>query len=128
MLTPLARELLSRPNFAALSTLLPDGTPQTHLMWVDADDEGNVLLNTEIHRQKFANVRRDPRVTVLVFDVANPYHFVEIRGRVTATIGGAEARAHIDTLARKYTGKDYAQPVTSERVMLKVEPRRVVEH
>jgi PPOX class probable F420-dependent enzyme len=110
-------------NFAAVTTLLPDGTPQTQPMWVDADDE-HLLLNTEVHRQKFKNVRRDPRITVTVWDAGSPYEYAELRGEVVDTVTGPEARAHIDQLAQKYTGQDYANPVQSERVILKVAPRR----
>jgi PPOX class probable F420-dependent enzyme len=110
-------------NFAAVTTLLPDGTPQTQPMWVDADDE-HLLLNTEVHRQKFKNIRRDPRITVTVWDAGNPYEYAELRGEVVDTVTGPEARAHIDQLAQKYTGHDYANPVQSERVILKVAPRR----
>jgi PPOX class probable F420-dependent enzyme len=110
-------------NFAAVTTLLPDGTPQTQPMWVDADDE-HLLLNTEVHRQKFKNIRRDPRITVTVWDAGNPYEYAELRGEVVDTVTGPEARAHIDQLAQKYTGHDYANPVHSERVILKVAPRR----
>lgn len=110
-------------NFAAVTTLLPDGTPQTQPMWVDADDE-HLLLNTEVHRQKFKNIRRDPRITVTVWDAGNPYEYAELRGQVVDTVTGPEARAHIDQLSQKYTGHDYANPVHSERVILKVAPRR----
>jgi PPOX class probable F420-dependent enzyme len=110
-------------NFAAVTTLLPDGTPQTQPMWVDADDE-HLLLNTEVHRQKFKNVRRDPRITVTVWDAGNPYEYAELRGQVVDTVTGPEARAHIDQLSQKYTGHDYANPVHSERVILKVAPRQ----
>jgi PPOX class probable F420-dependent enzyme len=110
-------------NFAAVTTLLPDGTPQTQPMWVDADDE-HLLLNTEVHRQKFKNIRRDPRITVTVWDSGNPYEYAELRGEIVDTVTGPEARAHIDQLAQKYTGHDYANPVHSERVILKVAPRR----
>lgn len=111
-------------NFAALSTLLPDGQPQTHLMWVHADDD-HLVINTEVERRKFKNVDADPRVTVTVFDVDNPYRYVEARGRVAETVTGDEARANIDELARKYTGADYANPVGSERVILRIAVDRV---
>jgi PPOX class probable F420-dependent enzyme len=110
-------------NFAAVTTLLPDGTPMTQPLWVDADDE-HLLLNTEVHRQKFKNIRRDPRITVTVWDAGNPYEYAELRGEIVDTVTGPEARAHIDQLAQKYTGHDYANPVHSERVILKVAPRR----
>ena len=106
-------------NFAALTTLMSDGQPQTQIMWVGADDD-HLLINTEVHRQKFKNVERDPRVTVTVFNGANPYQYVEARGSVVGTVGGDEARANIDELSRKYTGGDYANPIQSERVVLQV--------
>jgi PPOX class probable F420-dependent enzyme len=108
-------------NIASVTTLLRDGTPQTTPMWVDAD-EGHLLLNTEVHRQKFKNVERDPRVTVTIWDAANPYEYAELRGRVVDTVRGPEARSHIDQLAQKYTGADYANPIQSERVILKIGP------
>lgn len=106
-------------NFAALTTLMPDGQPQTQLMWVHADDD-HVVVNTEVGRQKFRNVEADPRVTITVFNVENPYQYVEARGRVAATTTGDEARAHIDELAHKYTDADYANPISTERVILRI--------
>lgn len=111
-------------NFAAFSTLLPDGRPQTHLMWVHADDD-HLIINTEVERQKFRNVEGDSRVTVTVFDVDNPYRYVEARGRVVETVTGDEARSNIDELAQKYTGADYANPIGSERVVLRIAVDRV---
>lgn len=106
-------------NFAALTTLMPDGQPQTQLMWVHADDD-HVIINTETGRQKFANITVDPRVTVTVFDATNPYRYVEARGRVAETVTGDEARSGIDELAQKFTGADYANPIGTERVILRI--------
>jgi PPOX class probable F420-dependent enzyme len=112
-------------NFATISTLAADGSPRTHVMWVDADDE-HVLVNTEVHRAKFKDLERDPRVTVTVINAENPYQFVEVRGRVAETVRGPEARAHIDALAKRYMGTDsYTTPITSERVIVKVTPEKV---
>ena len=110
-------------NFAAVTTLLPDGTPMTQPMWVDADDE-HLLLNTEEERQKTRNVRRDPRITVTIWDDDDPYVYGEVRGEVAEIVTGADARAHIDQLAQKYTGGEYANPIGSPRVILKVAPTR----
>ncbi len=123
MIDPTVKELAQGKNFAALTTLFADGQPQTQIMWVDADDE-HVLINTEVHRQKFANVEKDPRVTLAIFDADNPYHYAEVRGRVVGVVRGDEARAHIDTLSAKYTGGPYAGPIQSERVILKIAPAR----
>jgi PPOX class probable F420-dependent enzyme len=111
-------------NFAAFTTLLPGGQPMTHVMWVDADDD-YVLINTEVHRQKFHNVTRDPRVTVTLIDSANPYHYAEVRGRVVDKVMGPQARSHIDELSQKYVGQPYdAGAITSERVVLRIAPDR----
>jgi PPOX class probable F420-dependent enzyme len=109
-------------NIASVTTLLRDGTPQTTPMWVDADDD-HLLLNTEVHRQKFKNIERDPRVTVTIWDASNPYEYAELRGRLVDTVRGPEARSHIDQLSQKYNGTDYPNPIQSERVILKVAPK-----
>jgi PPOX class probable F420-dependent enzyme len=123
MLDEAIKKLALGRNIAAVTTLLPDGTPMTQPLWVDADDD-HLLLNTEVHRQKFRNVQRDPRIAVAIWDGADPYFYVEVRGEVVEAVRGTEARAHIDDLARKYTGGDYAGTVRSERVILKVAPTR----
>jgi PPOX class probable F420-dependent enzyme len=123
MLEARVLELARGANLASVTTLLPDGTPMTQPLWVDADDE-HILLNTEVHRQEFKNVSRDPRVTVLIIDPEAPQLYVEVRGHVVATVAGPEARAHIDTLSQKYTGGDYRNAIQSERVILQVAPDR----
>ncbi|MCB9375042.1 MAG: TIGR03618 family F420-dependent PPOX class oxidoreductase [Microthrixaceae bacterium] len=81
-LDPDLKDLAQAKNFAALTTLMPDGHPQTQIMWVGADDDEHVIINTQLDRQKYRNVLADPRVTVTVFDADNPYRYVEARGRV----------------------------------------------
>jgi PPOX class probable F420-dependent enzyme len=123
---PELRDLAQAPNFAAFTVHLQSGAAMTHVMWVDADDD-HVLINTEVHRDKFKAVERDPRVTVTVWEKDNPYTYAEVRGRVVETVRGPEARAHIDALSRKYHGRDYeAGNIQSERVMLKIAPE--VQH
>jgi len=109
-------------NFATVTTLMPDGTPQSSVLWIDADGD-NLLLNTEVHRQKYRNVERDPRVTVVIWDADDAYTYGEVRGEVIETVTGPSARSHIDQLAQKYTGADYAGTVKSERVIVKVAPK-----
>ncbi len=106
-------------NFAAFTTLDASGQPSTHMMWIDADDE-HLIINTEVHRQKFKNASADPRVCVTVIDAATPYRYIEARGRVVDVVHGEQARAHIDATSQRYTGANYANPIVSERVMLKV--------
>ncbi len=126
MLEPGIYELCQADNFGVLTTTLPSGRAMTHVMWIDCD-ERYVFINTEVHRKKFENMKRDPRVTVTVWDHSNPYRFGEVRGDVVGTITGDEARRHIDKLSRKYGGKDYpSEAITTERVIVKIEPVRQI--
>lgn len=120
------KELAQGPNFATISTVLPSGRVQTNVMWVDSDDD-HILMNTEVHRQKFKNLERDPRTTVVIWDRENAYRFSEVRGRVVDRVTGPEARSHIDKLSRKYTGRDYNDAmIQTERVILKIAPERQI--
>lgn len=124
MIDDAVKVLAKGANFAALTTVLPSGQPQTNVMWVDCDDE-HVLINTEVGRQKFRDVERDPRVTLAIWDATNPYHYAEVRGRVTEVVRGEPARTHIDVLSEKYTGKPYdPEMIGTERVLLKITPER----
>ena len=119
------RDLFSKPAFAHLVTLMPDGSPQVTPVWVDLD--GNtVLINTAKGRLKDRNMRRDPRVALAISDPANPYRYVQVRGRIEhATEDGADA--HIDKMAKKYLGKDtypFRQP-GEVRVIYKITPEQV---
>jgi PPOX class probable F420-dependent enzyme len=116
------REFIRGGAFATLTTLLPDGRPAAQVMWVDCDDEC-VLINTELHRQKFKNIEGDPRVTVCVWDKDNPYHYLEVRGDVVEIVRGEAARQHIDELALRYFDRPYrSKDIQSERVILRIRP------
>ena len=118
-------QMASGPNYAALTTLFKDGVPQTHVMWVDTDGE-NILINTEIHRFKYKNTLKDPRVTVMIWKHDNPFIFVEIRGEVIGEITGQEARDNIDKLSQKYWNKPYPFPIQTERIVLVIKPNKEV--
>ena len=106
-------------NLATVVTLMPSGQPQALFTWIDTDGE-YVLVNTEPQRQKARNVARDPRITVLIHG-DNAYDWAEVRGHVVETVGGDEARRHIDELSEKYNGTEYRNPIGPQgRVILKV--------
>ena len=115
-------DLFEKKAFGSLSTLMPDGSPQTNPVWVDFDN-GEVWVNTAVGRLKDKNMKRDPRVSVALIDPDNPYRFMEIRGKVReVTQEGAEK--HIDKMAKKYLGVDkypYRQP-GEVRVMYRIQP------
>ena len=74
---PVAKLLLDK-NFAFISTLMSDGSPQGTPTWVDSEDN-IILINTAEGRIKHKNISRDPRVAVSVTDHNNPYNMVTIR-------------------------------------------------
>jgi PPOX class probable F420-dependent enzyme len=119
------RDLFDKPAFAHLATLMPDGTPQVTPVWCDLQD-GLVVVNTAKGRQKDRNLRRDPRVALAISDPANPYRYLQVRGRVVE-IDEQGADAHIDRMAKKYLDKDkypFRQP-GEVRVLYKIQPERV---
>ena len=112
-------------NLATVVTLMPSGQPQALLTWVDTDGE-HVLVNTEPQRQKARNIRRDPRVTVLIHSADDPWDWAEVRGHVVETVNGEQAREHIDELSRKYVGRDYRNPIGPQgRIILKIAADKV---
>jgi PPOX class probable F420-dependent enzyme len=112
-------------NLATVVTLMPDGQPQALPTWVDTDGE-NLLVNTEPQRQRSKNVRRDPRITLLINSAENPWDWAEVRGHVIGVVDGQEARDHIDEMSRKYMGTDYGNPIGPHgRVILKIAPDKV---
>ena len=117
-----AVRLIEGKNFAFLATIMPDGSPHVAPVWIDREDD-TILVNTAMGRVKQKNVTRDPRVSLSVADQNNMYDKIVMRGRVVSqTLEGADA--HIDKLAKKYTGEDrYPGRVPGERrVILRIEP------
>lgn len=118
-------DLFNKKAFGSLSTLMPDGSPQTNPVWVDYDN-GELWVNTAVGRLKDRNMKRDPRVSVAVIDPDNPYRFVEIRGKVREVTQDGAAQ-HIDKMAKKYLGKDkypFTQP-GEQRILYKITPEHV---
>jgi PPOX class probable F420-dependent enzyme len=117
-------ELAQGANYGSITTVLPSGRLQTQVIWVHTDGE-RLVVNTEVHRQKFKNVEQDSRVTLTIRDEQDPYRYAEVRGRVVETVGGQRARDHIDELSQKYHGQDYdPDSIKTERVMLWIVPER----
>ena len=77
-------------------------------------------------RQKFRNLERDKKVTMMIWDKEDPKRFDEVSGEVMEKVKGPEARRHIDKLSHKYRGLPYQTPIRSERVVLRIAPLRQV--
>ncbi|RZS34693.1 PPOX class probable F420-dependent enzyme [Herbihabitans rhizosphaerae] len=98
------RKLFDDKNFAVLSTLEPDGKTHSTVVWVKRDGD-ELLFALPKSRRKIANMNRDPRVTVAIFDAANPYDSVQVQG--TASVEDDPDGILIDELSHKYTGGPY---------------------
>ena len=125
MLSARDRKILEAPNFASVATLRPDGAPHVSTIWIDLDGD-DVVFNTSEGRVKTANVKRDPRVAISVFDQSDPYEQVVIHGTVV-DIAREGADEHIDRLAKKYLGLDtypWREP-GEQRVIVRVRPDHV---
>jgi len=118
-------DLFEKQAFGNLGTLMKDGSPQVTPVWVDYDGK-HVRFNSAKGRVKDKNVRRDPRVSISLQDPANPYRYLEIRGRVVE-ITEKSADDHINKLSQKYLGKPvYPYRQAGEvRVTYKIEPQKI---
>jgi len=118
-----SRALIDGLNFASIATINPDGSPQTSVVWFTRGGD-DLLFSTVIGRRKELNLRRDPRVSVTIFDQQQPYSYIEVRGSVTLDSEGG--RELIDALSNKYLDKDYGvEPEDNVRVVIRLTPRKV---
>jgi PPOX class probable F420-dependent enzyme len=120
--------LFERPIVASLATVMKDGQPQVQPVWVSYDGR-HVLVNTEKGRIKYRNMHERRKVTLLLIDPDDVYHWIEIRGVVESETeqGAAE---HLDQLAKRYINADkypWHKP-GDVRVLFRITPTRVVPY
>jgi len=123
-LSAVEREFLQNPYVGIVTTLHPDGSPQSTVVWVDVDDEGP-SINTAYGRVKPRNLEKDGRISLVVVDPSDAYRWVKINGNATLVAEGADAQ--IDRLSKKYTGIDvYGNRQPGEkRVTVRIAPTRI---
>jgi PPOX class probable F420-dependent enzyme len=115
-------DLLHTTALAHIATIGPQGEPQSTPVWFDYDGT-NVRFSQLKIRQKYRNLLRDPRIALSIVDPANPYRYLEIRGKV-ARIDEDPNLDFINSMAKKYLGQDtypWHQP-DDERVIIVVQP------
>lgn len=125
------RDLVQEPVFAVLTTMMPDNTPQSSLIWIDYDG-CHLLINTTLERQKGRNMQRNPKVALLIVDPKNTSRWLEVRGLVTE-MTAENANLHADKLTQRYTSKQHfygdiypvEQKQKETRVIVKIEPIKV---
>lgn len=116
------QELLESTALAHVGTIGPGCEPQNNPVWFDWDGE-HVKFSQTKARQKFRNLKRNPRVAFSIVDPENPYRYLEVRGEVARVEEDPELN-FISAMAKKYIGVDrypYHQP-GDERVVIFVEP------
>lgn len=96
-------DLLIGPRVAALTTIMPDGQPQTTVVWCNFDGT-HVLVNTMCGFRKEKNMRLNPKVTLLCYDPRQPLRSLEVRGTVI-DMTEEGAMEHLDALSELYTGR-----------------------
>lgn len=123
------KDLLVNPVVVSLVTLMPDGQPQATPVWADLDN-GQIIVNSALGRQKTRNMQQGAKVTVLAMDPGNPYRWMEVRGEI-AEIDEASGLDWINRLSQKYRGvADYydrneAQRGKETRVTYRIQPTHV---
>jgi PPOX class probable F420-dependent enzyme len=125
-------DLFQKSVHGVLTTIMPDGMPQSSIVWVDYDGE-YVLINTTLERQKGRNMQLNPKVSVLVIDSKDSSRWIEVRGQVIEmTRDGADA--HADKLTQRYCpGKQYfyrdiyppEQKKKETRIIARIQPVKV---
>jgi PPOX class probable F420-dependent enzyme len=121
------RRLLDEPNPAVLATINADGSPQTSVVWVGREGD-ELVISTAAGRRKDLNIRRDPRVSLSVYDQRDPDTYAEIRGH--ATVAEDNGRALAVRLAEEYEGPGagenfLALPPEIVRVVIRIVPEHV---
>jgi PPOX class probable F420-dependent enzyme len=118
-LQPEVISLLSRPNFAHLSTLMPDGSPNSTPVWIGLDGD-RILLRTNEDSLKARNLHRDPRLSLSVVDFHNPYEELQIRGRAVEFRPDPKLEA-VDKISHKYTGTPFPMRGSAGRIVIVIE-------
>lgn len=114
-----------KKSFAFIATVMPDGSPQVTPVWFDYVG-GKIRVNTARGRVKAKNMAEGKRVALAILDPENPYRYIQVRGPVVR-VTEKDADAHIDSLAKKYMGRDrypFHQPGVV-RVIYEIEPASV---
>jgi PPOX class probable F420-dependent enzyme len=115
--------LFRAKNYGVVATVGADGAPQQTIVWVDEED-GRPVFNTRNRRAKALNLRRNPRLSILVWDAETPHRYVEVVGE--AELEQDADGSHIHRISRKYTGRDFHTPV--DRVIVRITPKRVYDY
>ncbi len=113
-----ARDFIRQNHSAVLCTFRADGRPQMSPVGATVDDEGRVVISSRETAYKVKNLRRDPRVSVLVTK-ANSWEWVQVDGAAT-TLSLPDAMEPLVAYYRQAAGEhpdwdDYRAAMERER-------------
>jgi hypothetical protein len=111
-------ELLDGPFPCTLTSLDSAGAPYGVVVW--CGQLGDAVGVNAAEGVWLRNLRRDPRVGLVVVDTRNILRHVSISGRV-ASVTPDESYAHINSLSEVYEGRPYAYSTPDEVPRFRVE-------
>lgn len=123
------QEALEGVSTAVLATINPDGSPLATPMWYVHDASGFGMVSVD-GLQKIHNLKRDPRVSVVVETGApSGLQCIIVQGTAEFLDSSADRRALGAAFADKYGGeieKRWGRPVVpGDRALFRIQPRRV---
>jgi PPOX class probable F420-dependent enzyme len=120
------RAFLSAPRCAVLSTIGADDAPRQIVIHYLLG-KNHLRINGHRDRRWVANLRRDPRVSLIVHDQIDYLHYVSIRGTATLLDEGDTAVAEAMSQAERY-GEDPAEFAQQPRVSFRIDVERLTEY
>ncbi len=109
--------LLEQPHYGFLGTIRPDDTVQVNPMWFLYDGQSIRFTHTT-KRAKYRNLTHNPAMSLAIIDPANPFHYLEVRGRLTEVIPDPEGEFYV-VLGKRYGNAAQEPPKDSpDRVIL----------
>ncbi|MFJ1456679.1 PPOX class F420-dependent oxidoreductase [Nocardia sp. N2S4-5] len=116
-----ARTLIDGPHAAILATANADGRPQSSVIFVKYEGDA-IVFSTIEGRLKTRNMRRDPRVSLLLYGRDNG-RYVEVRGRVDITADPDKVLLH-EIYSHYMNGATPPPEPDAERVIVRITPER----
>jgi general stress protein 26 len=110
-LDPIYKQLLDAPTPAVLGLIGNDGLVNQTVMWFDYSGS-QVLVNVGAHRKKVEWIRKNQKLSFLLVNPQNAYHWVSIKCTLDREISeddpaeGAMVTAQLDKVWTKYTGNE----------------------
>jgi PPOX class probable F420-dependent enzyme len=122
--------LSDRTRTAKVATAMEDGRPHVMPVWFVLDGE-QIVFTTGANTVKGRNLRRDPRVALVVDEQTPPYAFVHVRGRVTLHEDPEELLRFATVIGGRYMGASRAEEfgkrnAVAGELLVRVTPERMI--